>query len=370
MTKGIEQSIGIPFPHVDGVNISLPRVSVIVCNYNQGRFIKDAILSIAQQYYTDFECVVIDDKSTDDSVALIRLALDEIRDSRFRFIEREQNGGQMAAMLTGLDATSAPFVAFVDADDIWLPSFVETHIGIHLNSGMSAAMSCSNLAIIDSSGILVAGNRTMTAQHPRTGREHFLEIETPKLRRGAFETALHVSQKIYFVKNSYSKWIWSATSGMLFRRATLEAIRPEAPEDYRICADYYLATFSHIVGGSLLTYDAHGYYRIHGTNMWAKNTVLGEGTVTGTQPRSVSVATHRAIIVKLLTNEFLRGAIPAASSAATVHRLARRSDGYQWIFKNPLIKRRIPARIRFALRMRQLSVGLKSLFRRSKRSGD
>ncbi len=159
MTSGIQQAISPPFPHVGGVSISLPPVSVVICNFNQGRFIKEAILSVASQNYANFECVVVDDKSTDNSVELISAALDQIKDRRFRMILRDQNGGQMAAMYTGFDATTAPFIGFLDADDIWLPSFLETHISCHLNPEINAAVSSSNLALIDSSGAVVAGTR-------------------------------------------------------------------------------------------------------------------------------------------------------------------------------------------------------------------
>ncbi|MBJ7533051.1 glycosyltransferase family 2 protein [Rhodomicrobium vannielii ATCC 17100] len=55
----------------------------------------------------------------------------------------------MAAMFTGFDASSGQFVAFLDADDVWLPSFLEKHVCCHLSPDATAALSSTNLAMME-----------------------------------------------------------------------------------------------------------------------------------------------------------------------------------------------------------------------------
>ena len=330
------------------------------------RTVTGALKILVAPLVLPFFPTLVDDKSTDNSIDLIQLALNELDDSRFRFIERDQNGGQMAAMLTGFDATSAPFVAFLDADDVWLPSFLETHIGIHLSSGIRAAFSCTNLAIIDSGGVLVAGSSTPgkpIITKLGEGIQRF-QIEAPGLRREAAEISTRRKQDVTFVKNAHFGWVWSATSGLVFRRAVVEAIRPATLGDYRICADFYLATFAQIVGGSLLTCDVHGYYRIHGTNMWAKNAVLGYGATIGTEPPSVRIATHRTIIEMLSANESLKRLVPAAHATSVVSRLAKKE--YSWIASNPAIMCHLSLSQKLKIRRRQVSRLLRSFFKKPK----
>ena len=122
--------------------VQLPKVSVVIGNYNQGAFVESAIKSVAGQSYTNFECVVVDDSSTDDSSDRITALLEAIKDDRFRFIQSETNGGQMVTMMTGLEATSAPFVTFLDADDLWEPEKTECQVAYLLEHPEAQAVCC------------------------------------------------------------------------------------------------------------------------------------------------------------------------------------------------------------------------------------
>lgn len=100
-----------------------PAVSVIVPVYNADTFLTDCIGSILAQTYTDFELIIVDDGSTDNSPAII--AGHAARDSRI-VVLRRQNGGLSAARNTGLDASRGHYIAFVDADDMLHPCFLAT----------------------------------------------------------------------------------------------------------------------------------------------------------------------------------------------------------------------------------------------------
>ena len=130
---------------------------MIVTNYNYARFVEAAIRSVAAQTYPLFRCVIVDDCSTDNSVEIITGLLAELGDPRFELFRRFENGGQLASMTDGLERATEPFVAFLDADDLWHPSFLSEHIRAHLNTARPVGFTSSDMALIDANGALVAG---------------------------------------------------------------------------------------------------------------------------------------------------------------------------------------------------------------------
>ena len=94
----------------------MPAVSVIIPAYNQGAYLKRAIRSVLSQTYPDFEVIVVDDGSTDNTPEVAR----SFNDSRLRYIYQE-NRGLSAARNTGIRHTTAPLLTFLDSDDLFLP---------------------------------------------------------------------------------------------------------------------------------------------------------------------------------------------------------------------------------------------------------
>lgn len=92
-----------------------PRVSVVIPTHNRARTIERAIRSVLEQSFEDLEVIVIDDASTDDTVAVVG-ALD---DSRVRLVRLASNEGACAARNRGIEEARGPYVAFQDSDDAW-----------------------------------------------------------------------------------------------------------------------------------------------------------------------------------------------------------------------------------------------------------
>lgn len=90
------------------------KISVIICNYNYEKFIGSAIESVLSQTHGDFELIVVDDGSVDDS----RRVIDSYSDNRITRIYKE-NGGQASAFNAGFEASSGKVICLLDSDDWW-----------------------------------------------------------------------------------------------------------------------------------------------------------------------------------------------------------------------------------------------------------
>ncbi|MHC0552933.1 glycosyltransferase family 2 protein [Salinicoccus sp. CNSTN-B1] len=96
-----------------------PTVSVITPAYNAERFIRDAIHSVLDQTYTDWEMIIVDDRSTDRTVDYITAM--QQKDARIRLIALEENSGSAVARNTAIENARGRYIAFLDSDDRWLP---------------------------------------------------------------------------------------------------------------------------------------------------------------------------------------------------------------------------------------------------------
>lgn len=96
----------------------MPLVSVITPAYNSARYIADAIRSVQAQTLDDWEMVIVDDASTDETSAIVESFSS---DPRIRLIQLNTNSGAGIARQTALDAAAGRYIAFLDADDTWKP---------------------------------------------------------------------------------------------------------------------------------------------------------------------------------------------------------------------------------------------------------
>jgi len=108
-----------------------PKVSVVIPVFNRPASVRRAIESVLAQTCQDFEIVVVDDGSTDTTVA----AVAALADPRITVIRHQRNRGGSAARNTGIAAGSAPYVAFLDSDDEWLPVKLERQLALFERSG-------------------------------------------------------------------------------------------------------------------------------------------------------------------------------------------------------------------------------------------
>lgn len=103
---------------------SSPRVSVVMCAYNEQAHIEESVASILSQTYSNFEFIIVDDASTDNTVSKIH----QFKDSRIKLIQNEDNLGLTKSLNIGLKAARGEYIARMDADDISLPSRIEKQV--------------------------------------------------------------------------------------------------------------------------------------------------------------------------------------------------------------------------------------------------
>jgi glycosyltransferase involved in cell wall biosynthesis len=104
-----------------------PTVSIIIPIYNRAHTIERALKSVLSQTFTDFEVILVDDASTDDSVIVAKAFL-QSSGLRFSILQLSQNSGVSAARNYGILNSSAKWIAFLDSDDEWLPTKLELQL--------------------------------------------------------------------------------------------------------------------------------------------------------------------------------------------------------------------------------------------------
>ena len=105
-----------------------PRASVLMPTYNDGRFIRQAIESIRGQTFADFEFIIVNDGSTDDTAEI--LAEYARRDGRIRVLTNDRNMGIFASLNRGLDVCRGEYVVRMDADDIAIADRMEKQLAV------------------------------------------------------------------------------------------------------------------------------------------------------------------------------------------------------------------------------------------------
>lgn len=108
-------------------------ISIVVPVYNAAKYIKETIKAVVNQTYKDWELLLVDDCSKDDSETVIQEVLrsfeqDENIKGRIRFIKKEHNEGAAKARNTGIMEAQGRYIAFLDADDIWYPEKLQNEL--------------------------------------------------------------------------------------------------------------------------------------------------------------------------------------------------------------------------------------------------
>ncbi len=258
-----------------GPRPALPRVSVVVVNYNYGRFLADAVDSVFGQSYAEVECIVVDNASTDDTPAV--LAALRARHHGLVVVQRHANDGQTPASLDGLAASSGHYVIFLDADDYLLPQCVETHVYVHLSMRAHVGFTSGDMLQVADRQVVVATGEEAN-RYVRGGRGRRPKLVRPYTATPDWPSPAvppDIATRLHYVPPLQVRWIWAPTSGLCYRRDALLLFADNAKlATLRTGTDLYFAFGCSGLSGSVLIDEPLFAYRIHGGNIFTARAQL------------------------------------------------------------------------------------------------
>jgi glycosyltransferase involved in cell wall biosynthesis len=170
----------------------MPYFSVIIPVYNKERFLKNTLQSVLSQSFADFEVILIDDGSTDQSKAVI----DEFNDARIQYFY-QNNSGAAAARNFGITKAKANYITFLDADDYWYPDCL-MHFKSMIERFAGEPVFASAVEVENEKNILPAQYSIAKSQTPQI--VNFFEAS---LRESAICTSCAVFHKSVFERIGY-----------------------------------------------------------------------------------------------------------------------------------------------------------------------
>jgi glycosyltransferase involved in cell wall biosynthesis len=143
-----------------------PVVSIVIPAYNAGSYITETLDSVLSQTYPAREIIVVDDGSTDDTQRRIEPYLRHLR------YLRQPNGGEGKARNTGLRAATGDYIALLDADDLWVPEYLEVQLDTAARNPKSRMIVCEGIGFEDDRVVmerLIGGPLGMQLEREPTG---------------------------------------------------------------------------------------------------------------------------------------------------------------------------------------------------------
>ena len=238
--------------------LNLPLVSFVVTSYNYEKYILKTLESIKKQSYKNFEILVVDDCSSDNSCKVVEKFIEENQDLKITLFVQNKNQGQMSAMMRGLKEAQGQFVSFIDSDDILMPDYAKVHVQTHLKTSL-AMTSCSIIEIGENDEV-----------------HTFNSISSPACE--TVEDLLNTEKNDYkIIKAHFGGWHWSPNSSAMYRKASIELLLDYKNTDkWRICPDKFIMNYAHLIGGSAIINAPLIGYRRHSSNAGNCTLVTGD----------------------------------------------------------------------------------------------
>lgn len=268
--------------------LKLPLISFIVTSYNYEKYVIKTLESIKNQTYENIEIIVVDDKSSDNSILEIKKFLEKNTHLVIKLVEHDYNKGQMAAMQTGLSYAKGQFVCFIDSDDILIKDYAKTLIRVHL---------ATSVAFVSGQLIEIGENDEIHTTYSIASFQKEKSFELKSLEDLLKIDVDNVDFKTLSLKDApFGGWYWSAMSANMFRKSALELFAAyDTPENWKICPDKFLLNFAHLIGGSSIVYAPLVGYRRHDTNAGDTNLVCGCKRYHNNETTKLNIQNNRKI---------------------------------------------------------------------------
>lgn len=273
--------------------LKLPLITFVVTSYNYDKFILKTLESIKAQTYKNFEIIVVDDCSCDNSCKVVEQFISDNQDLKITLIKQQENKGQLAGMLRGLQEANGQFISFIDSDDMLMPEFVQTHLRIHLQTSV-AFTSCQIIEIGEDDEI----HTFCSIASAKTDIKNLQEQIYSDIETGS-------DIKFNILKNKhFGGWYWSPNSSAMFRKASIEPLLGyKNVSKWKICPDKFVFNFAHLIGGSAIINKPLIAYRRHSSN--AGNCTLVTGNTRLHSDKTTKTNIQNNIKIRPETIKFL-----------------------------------------------------------------
>jgi glycosyltransferase involved in cell wall biosynthesis len=283
-------------------DIQPPFVSFVVICWNYARFVDQAIRSIKDQDYPHFECLVIDNGSTDDSASVIEAAIEG--DARFWVERLDRNMGQLGAAIWALGRIRGSFVVFVDADDFLFKNYASTHLQVHMALPKSVPMTSSSVTEVD------AGGRILTSRysHIKVDGKFVVRglcpshnvLRLPTISDEHYEI---IASSTGAIPSEVSGWHWGPGTANMYRRSMLDLVKlGDGNQEYMRSADTHFNYMCHAFAGSAVIDLPLSAYRVHGSNYFAQQETL-DALSKGTKEYAEKSKRDRLVSAEILLRE-------------------------------------------------------------------
>jgi glycosyltransferase involved in cell wall biosynthesis len=246
-----------------------PLCSIILTHHNYSNLVEDSLLSLLDQTYQNWECVVVDDFSTEDERRRLLAIIEASPDRRVRLIHNTEQLGQIGTFFAGFAETTGEFVSPLDPDDRLDPTYLEEMVRAHLNETVFCPIvSCEQKLFRLDAGALVTGTwkgRLRSQSRAQGADRRGLGIDV---------TAPDDGPLLYFSPKERS-WTWTSSSAIMLRRSALNLLVPNKRLDFKGPAlDAYLANGAHFLGGTLFLSKPLVYRGLHSKTWYLTDSIF------------------------------------------------------------------------------------------------
>lgn len=226
------------------MNKSIPTVSVIVPNYNYARFLDQRIASILNQTYTNYELILLDDASTDNSAEILKKYQDNPHISQI-IINEHNSGSPFKQWMKGISLAKGEWIWIAEADDLCEPTFLETCMRyIEMDKGNTSICNVGSV-YINSKGKNI--NRAVQTWEKNEKQVSAISFDGKKFA----EFILYWSNKV------------PNASGVVFRKEYALRIQDPTWTTMRYCGDWLFWFEMVLQGNAIQVYKILNYFRIH-----------------------------------------------------------------------------------------------------------
>lgn len=231
-------------------------VSIITPCFNGAKYISETIESVIAQTYAKWEMIIVDDGSNDNSVEIISQYAD--RDKRVMLILQE-NSGSAAARNNGIRHANGQYIALLDADDLWMPEFLEKQI-VFLKKKNAVCVTCAYDRINENSEHILSAVKPMKVIREKD----MLVMNRIGCLSGLYDASkygkIYLKEELKSIRDDYAYWL------DIVRLEGVAVGNPEVLASYRVLPDSTTGNKKRLIKKQFVFY--HDYLKFGAVHSW------------------------------------------------------------------------------------------------------